>query len=194
MSRNSPVLDRGPTAASGSRLALSSAAISDKPTGSHAIDCLARKNSSRLFWRLEKYRPTPASIARYKHDDDDVEGVEGCFESCWAIRSRATYVRSASSSQSIQRADQRVAADCAAAVSTATPLLLRFWSRSSTRSGSTRPRPRALSGCGIRMSDPGCGRPTCRGRSRRPRTSSRSRSRGHARTGHPRPPPARSRR
>ena len=46
-------------------MALSSAAISDRPTGSHAIDWRARKNSSRLVCRREKYRPMQASPVRY---------------------------------------------------------------------------------------------------------------------------------
>src|SRR5262245_53399660 len=46
-------------------MALSSAAISDKPTGSHVIDWRARKNVSRLDCRREKYTPTAASARRY---------------------------------------------------------------------------------------------------------------------------------
>src|SRR5205809_1688238 len=44
---------------------LLSAAISDSPTGSQAIDCRARKKSSRFVWRREKYNPTVVSAARY---------------------------------------------------------------------------------------------------------------------------------
>src|SRR5450759_4247292 len=44
---------------------LFNAAIRDKPTGSHDIDCRATKNSPRLVWRLEKYTPTRASVVRY---------------------------------------------------------------------------------------------------------------------------------
>ena len=58
-------------------MALSSAAISDSPTGSHAIDWRARKYSSRFVCRREKYTPTPVSAARYDDDDRDVERREG---------------------------------------------------------------------------------------------------------------------
>src|SRR5262249_32951851 len=44
---------------------LLSAAISERPTGSHAIDCRPRKKSFRFSWRREKNTPTPASAARY---------------------------------------------------------------------------------------------------------------------------------
>src|SRR5262245_50512422 len=44
---------------------LLSAAISDKPTGSHVIDRRATKNWSIVVWRREKYTPTAAMAARY---------------------------------------------------------------------------------------------------------------------------------
>src|SRR6185436_2553924 len=44
---------------------LLSAAISDKPTGSHAIERRATRYWSSVVWRREKYTPTAASATRY---------------------------------------------------------------------------------------------------------------------------------